>query len=207
MIVCMAFYSPSGYGLPRLYLADTLAWLAAAGARVILAQVVRPGEQPQPTPRGVRSLVYESSDAIFYKENLWNLAARSCDDGRLLFLDADVRFSHDDVAALTDAALEDYDVIQPYQTAIWIDRNGDMTLCRRSAGYALHHGIEPASGSYHPGFAWGMTRAAFNRCGGFYERHPFGGGDVNGIRAIAGGLGIADSDNNASFIAQLQIKY
>jgi hypothetical protein len=36
---------------------------------------------------------------------------------------------------------------------------------------------------------------------------PFGGGDVNGIRAVAGGLGIADSDNNASFIAQLQIKY
>ena len=36
---------------------------------------------------------------------------------------------------------------------------------------------------------------------------PFGGGDVNGIRRIAGGLGIADADNNASFIAQLQLKY
>jgi hypothetical protein len=36
---------------------------------------------------------------------------------------------------------------------------------------------------------------------------PFGGGDVNGIRQIAGGLGIATADNNASFIAQLQMKY
>jgi hypothetical protein len=36
---------------------------------------------------------------------------------------------------------------------------------------------------------------------------PFGGGDVNGIRQISGGLGIATADNNASFIAQLQMKY
>ncbi|MFM8783944.1 MAG: hypothetical protein ACKOFI_02010 [Phycisphaerales bacterium] len=36
---------------------------------------------------------------------------------------------------------------------------------------------------------------------------PFGGGNVNGIRAINGGLGIATSDNNASFIAQLQLRF
>jgi hypothetical protein len=36
---------------------------------------------------------------------------------------------------------------------------------------------------------------------------PFGGGDVNGIRDIAGGLGIAAQDNNASFVTQLQVSY
>jgi hypothetical protein len=36
---------------------------------------------------------------------------------------------------------------------------------------------------------------------------PFGGGDVNGIRDIAGGLGIATQDNNASFVTQLQVSY
>jgi hypothetical protein len=36
---------------------------------------------------------------------------------------------------------------------------------------------------------------------------PFGGGNVNGIRAISGGLGIAGADNNASFIAQLQLLF
>jgi hypothetical protein len=36
---------------------------------------------------------------------------------------------------------------------------------------------------------------------------PFGPGDVNGIRPIAGGLGIAAQDNNASFVAQLQVSY
>lgn len=36
---------------------------------------------------------------------------------------------------------------------------------------------------------------------------PFGGGSVQGIRNIAGGLGIAAADNNASFVAQLQLMY
>jgi hypothetical protein len=36
---------------------------------------------------------------------------------------------------------------------------------------------------------------------------PFGGGNVNGIRSIAGGLGIAALDNNASFVAQMQVKF
>jgi hypothetical protein len=36
---------------------------------------------------------------------------------------------------------------------------------------------------------------------------PFGGGNVNGIRSIAGGLGIAAADNNASFITQLQVVF
>ena len=36
---------------------------------------------------------------------------------------------------------------------------------------------------------------------------PFGGGNVNGIRRIAGGLGIAGADNNASFITQLQLSF
>ena len=36
---------------------------------------------------------------------------------------------------------------------------------------------------------------------------PFGGGNVNGIRSIAGGLGIANADNNASFVTQLQLSF
>jgi hypothetical protein len=36
---------------------------------------------------------------------------------------------------------------------------------------------------------------------------PFGDGAVNGIRFLAGGLGILSADNNASFIAQLQVMF
>jgi hypothetical protein len=36
---------------------------------------------------------------------------------------------------------------------------------------------------------------------------PFGNGRVGGIREIAGGLGIAQANNNASFVTQLQMTY
>lgn len=174
----LAFYSPCGYRLPQEYLASTLAWLDAAGVPTTLAQVVRPGQEPQPVRPGQRTLVYESSQAVFWKENLWNLAARGCDADRLLFLDSDVRFSRDDIASLAEAGLGHCDVMQPFETALWIDRSGDLCLSRKSAAYALMSGQEPSPGRFHPGFAWAMTRGAFDRLGGFSTCHPFGGGDV-----------------------------
>ena len=36
---------------------------------------------------------------------------------------------------------------------------------------------------------------------------PFGGGNINGIRNIAGGLGLASFDNNASFVTELQVMF
>ncbi len=36
---------------------------------------------------------------------------------------------------------------------------------------------------------------------------PCGGGNINGIRNIAGGLGLASFDNNASFVTELQVMF
>jgi hypothetical protein len=36
---------------------------------------------------------------------------------------------------------------------------------------------------------------------------PFGSGEINGTRKLAGGLGLADSGNNASLIVQLQVMF
>lgn len=174
----VAFYSPSGYRLPREYLASTLAWLSAAKVQTTLTQVVRPGGEPQPVMDYQRTIVYESTQSVFWKENLWNLAAAQTDADKLLFLDADVRFSRDDVAALASAGLDYCDVMQPFETAMWFDRSGDLTLARKSAAYGLLAGQEPTPGRFHPGFAWAMTRSAFDAIGGFSTAHPFGGGDV-----------------------------
>ena len=36
---------------------------------------------------------------------------------------------------------------------------------------------------------------------------PCGGGNINGIRNIAGGIGLASFDNNASFVTDLQVMF
>jgi hypothetical protein len=36
---------------------------------------------------------------------------------------------------------------------------------------------------------------------------PFGSGDINGIRSVAGGFGLADYGNNVSLVSQLQLLF
>lgn len=177
--VCLAFYSPCDYELPKEHLARTLDWLAGEGVLAVLCQVVKPGQAPQPVPSGIRSAVYESSDAIFYKECLWNLSTTLVPEAdRFVFLDTDLHFSRDDVIEATEGILDRVDVCQPFETAGWLDRDGKIFQARKSAAYAIAKSMEPAGGRFHPGFSWAMTRYAYNRLGGFFDRHPLGGGDI-----------------------------
>lgn len=176
--VCLAFFSPCDYALPKQHLAATLEWLAGQGVQAVLAQVVRPGQEPQPVPAAIKSLVYESSDTMFFKESLWNLAAASVDADKLLFLDTDLRFSSPDVIRQVDELLDLVDVCQPFGTAVWLCRDGKVSHARRGAAFALSRGYEPTTRFYHPGFAWGLTRRAYEFLGGFFDRHVLGGGDI-----------------------------
>jgi hypothetical protein len=36
---------------------------------------------------------------------------------------------------------------------------------------------------------------------------PFGGGEINGIGQVAGGLGISSANNNVSLISQVQVMF
>lgn len=179
MIHCiLAFHSPCGYELPKKHLAATLAWVIGCGVRVTLSQIVLPGQTPQPTPDGVESIVFETSSVMFHKENLWNAAASRSNADKLFFLDGDVAFDCPDIFGQASSLLDEFDVCQPFSVASWLDREGRSFQARRSAAFAISRGYEPVPGYYHPGFAWCMTRDAFNRLGGFYDRHPFGGADV-----------------------------
>lgn len=187
--VILAFYAPCDYELPKQHLATTLKWLAGTGVSTILAQVVRPGQAPQPVPAGVQNLVYETPSVMFYKENLWNIAAQHTSADMLCFLDADVYFAKNEVLALRDKTpldlfgsierkLKRCDVIQPFETAMWLSQTGERVRVRKASAVPLAHNTEPAPIRYHPGFSWAMTRQAFDAMGGWYDRHPFGAGDT-----------------------------
>jgi hypothetical protein len=176
--ICVAFFSPCDYELPKQHLAQTLKWIAAENVEATLAQVVLPGQHPQPVPPGIKSLVYASSDVMFYKENLWNLAARNSASDKLLFVDGDVNILCEDLTQAVTALLDECDVCQPFSSAAWLSRDGAVGYSRPSAAYALVKGFEPITRFYHPGFAWAMTRDAFNRLRGFYDHNATGSGDI-----------------------------
>lgn len=175
---CVAFYSPCDYELPRKHFASTMRWLDAVGIETVVAQVVLPGQAPQPVFAGAKSLVYESADIMFFKENLWNLAASATAADKLFFLDSDIMFSDADTIGRTERLLDEVDVCQPFGTSVWHSREHKIINARRSAAFAIGKGYEPSGRYYHPGFSWGMTRRSFEMLGGLYDRHILGGGDI-----------------------------
>lgn len=178
LCVILCHFNPAGFlRAPRL-LYDTCASFAETGAEVIVAQVVMPDALPAALPDRCRSLIYQSDSVMFHKENLWNLAAGSTEKRKLFFVDGDVLFSRRDILAAVSSALDEFDVIQPFSTASWLSKEGDIERSRPSIAIALNRGLRPELSTYHPGFSWAMTREAFDRLGGFYERHPLGSGDT-----------------------------
>jgi hypothetical protein len=186
LAVILCHYNPAGWKRPPALLYDTCESVIGAGLQPTVAQVVLPGQDPARTPDGCRGLLFESSEVMFYKENLWNLAAEKTTESKLLFMDADIFFSRRDIFDAISDELNKCDIIQPFTTACWLGKSGNIQMARESSASAMCRGVSPNPRVYHPGFAWAMTRAAFGSVGGFYERHPVGGGDMAFVYAIAG---------------------
>lgn len=182
----LAFWQPVSYTLPRQHFAATVKRLLDAGCPVAVAQVVGPGQRPIRVPPGVTHGVYRSDSCLFWKENLWNLAASLVASRKLIFVDTDVVFERPDWLAATCDALDNADIVQPFSIARWLGRDGRPLFERKSTALAVVRRTEPRPDVYHPGFAWAMTREAWSAAGGWYERHPAGGGDFAWAYALDG---------------------
>lgn len=175
--VVLCYFSPAGYELPRKHFHATVQTLHAQGVPLVVTQAVLPGQEPQPVPAAIPQRVYEVGSVLWLKEALWNAAARLTDAEHLVFLDADIVFSTTAWLDRTLRALRDCDITQPFAEARWLDRDGRRDITKQAAAFALLSGDTPKMNRYHPGFAWAMTRDAFERLGGLYDRNACGGND------------------------------
>jgi hypothetical protein len=128
-----------------------------------------------------RHLRLTGKHQLWHKENMINIAVR-----RLLpptwkamaWIDADIEFEN--VAWAADALKllnGQFDIIQLFSHACDMDINGFTMNVFNSLGYCtVKYGSK--GGSYpHPGFAWAISRKAYERIGGLYEVAILGSGD------------------------------
>ena len=139
-------------------------------------------ETPNASTRTARTIDVRvrNSTFVWLKENLWNIGARHLphDCEYVLFADADIRFENRHIATETIHALQEYAVVQPFETAADLGSKGEIIDVHRSFGYCHAHGWEwrprtdgvggysskPPPGvhafgnSWHPGFAMAMRR-------------------------------------------------
>lgn len=182
--VVIAYFNPVGYTRNSRHIHKTCEDLLAAGIRPIVAEIIHHDEVP--LPKGVVRLQFRSTAVLFHKENLQNLAASLCSRPKILFADCDLEFSRRDVFRAISEALDRFDVVQPFSEANWLDERGAISATKRSMAEAIATAASPNINLFHPGFAWAMTRNAFDALGGFYERHPCGGGDSAFAYALSG---------------------
>jgi hypothetical protein len=188
--VVVGFFSPCDFKRPRQHAIATLEMLRQAVADVVFVQVVRTNQKPLPVPHGIHDIVLHSDDVMFFKENLWNIGAKYLTADKILFLDGDVRFCSPDWAQRVSTALDTCDVIQPFETAEWLDHSEKKLFERPSAFCAVMAGKMPFVHEYHPGFGLGMTRSAYDGLHGLYDLCVIGGGDTALIFAFARGAAV-----------------
>lgn len=177
--IALGFFSPCDYQLPRKHFRNTMRRLARQGVPISVAQVCRTGQRPEAAPRNARSSVLQSDCFMFFKEQLWNIAAKQLQDcDKLLFVDSDIAFTPRNYLTQISDSLDHFDIVQPFGEAQWLDMNGQVFMRLPCAAREIQHGRCPVLSEHHPGFAWAMTRNAFERIGGWYDLFTSGAGDA-----------------------------
>ena len=149
---------------------------------------------------GVNHIGVRATTRGWCKENLLNLGMQRVPDWEYAaWIDADVIFRRPDWAARTVEALQHYAVVQPWSDAYDLGPNGEHiahhnSFCRQ---FFFRQPVVPANprfwhsdgGPYaypHSGYAWAITREAFDRVGGLFEVGGMGSGDHHMALGLVG---------------------
>ena len=188
----MSYYNPSAFAskLPRYLLAASSARMQ--GLPLLVVEAVASGAASEVPDESADIVIRVGAPApLWLKEHLVNLGVRhlppQCD--KVVWLDADILFTNDSWVDEASFALETYDVVQPFSSAIWLtedatrerlERNASPRLQaeRRDFGTATASRWIPLSNILrgHVGFAWCARREVIEDVG-LYDRMIVGGGD------------------------------
>jgi hypothetical protein len=139
---------------------------------------------------------------IWLKENLQNVALQHLppDAKYVAFIDADVQFLRPDWVSETLHALQHYDVVQMFKTAVDVSPTYDLLQAHTgfvasfeenlplpaSSGYYYHGAPSAGPITWHPGFAWAWRKSALDTVGTLYDQALLGAGDRHMAMALIG---------------------
>jgi glycosyltransferase involved in cell wall biosynthesis len=131
-----------------------------------------------------KQLRFEIKNQIWIKESLVNLAVNRLpvDWKYVAWVDADITFLNKSWVTETVRALQNNDVVQLFQTAVNLGPAGESMKIDKSFGY-MHtdSGTQLTKndryGFWHPGYAWAVSRRAWDTMGGLVDWAILGSGD------------------------------
>ena len=120
---------------------------------------------------------------IWHKENMINLGVKyllPANYKAFAWIDADIEFESSTWALDTLKLLNGCkDVVQLFSHCLDMDAERNNLNIFNSLGYSFCKGktYKSKTDYWHPGFAWAMTRKAYEKVGGLYDKGVLGSGD------------------------------
>jgi hypothetical protein len=139
-----------------------------------------------------RHLQLRATDVLWHKENMINLGVNLLPPKwkAMAWIDADIEFENARWANDTLRVLNGYkDIVQLFSHCLDMDRAQNTMRTWNSAGYQYerHHRHVSTGADYsHPGYAWAMTRKAYDRMGGLFDLGILGSSDHVMLHALVG---------------------
>jgi hypothetical protein len=135
-------------------------------------------------------LQIRTCDPIWHKENMVNLGVKYLlpkSWKAFAWIDADVEFDSNSWALDTLKILNGCkDVVQLFSHCIDMDKNENTLNIFNSFGYSFNKNkkyTQRGIDYWHPGYAWAITRKAYEKIGGIYDKGVLGSG--NSIMALS----------------------
>lgn len=123
-------------------------------------------------------------NTLWIKENLINIGVKylPSDWKYMCWIDADIHFLNQNWVNDTKEALEIFDVVHMFHTAVNLGARGETIRVDKSFGYMYSQSGTPYTindkyGFWHPGYAWACTRKAWDKMRGLIDWAILGSAD------------------------------
>jgi hypothetical protein len=154
-----------------------------------------------------RHLQLKTKKAIWHKENMINLGVKYLLPKTwkaFAWIDADIEFENVEWAKDTLKVLNgSKDIVQLFSHCVDMDQNNNTLNIFSSFGHNYINKKKYSTKSFdywHPGFAWAITRKAYERIGGLYEYGILGSGDnIMALSLINNGLKALNSESTEEY--------
>jgi hypothetical protein len=187
--VGLSFFSPYDYVTPKMNLNIVIEQLKQSKIPFFTIELLYPNQKNSITSPTIT--VYGNS-VLFSKENLWNILETKIpkEYSKIIFMDADIKFSDPDWINKASTALDYHDTIQPmeyifrdiYHNDILMnpDQGHTHKVIAKTIADNLIDNHHPNKNQWfgHPGHAIGIRRDFFHKIGGLFEYGINGFGDA-----------------------------
>ena len=131
-----------------------------------------------------RHLQLKTETPLWHKENMVNLAVKyllPSDYKAFAWVDADIEFENNSWALDTLKILNGCkEVVQLFSHCVDMNKDQDGSLVNSGFGYNYNKNNKYSMVGvdyWHPGYAWAITRKAYEEIGGLYDKGILGAGD------------------------------